>query len=90
VGVERLEDVAREQRVVDAAVFIFLEAWQFLLANINHDGDGDLGLLGVVVSLVVLESRQLFSKRTRCQVCRHSAGIRARTEGQGGTTAEAR
>lgn len=39
VGIERFENIATEQRMVDAAVFVFLEAWEFVLAHVDHDCD---------------------------------------------------
>ena len=38
VCIERLEDIARQERVVNAAVFVFLEARKLFLANIDHVG----------------------------------------------------
>ena len=38
MGVEGLEDVAREQRVVDSAVFVGFERWERLLSYVDHFG----------------------------------------------------
>jgi hypothetical protein len=36
VGVERFEDILREQAMVDARVFVFLELRQLVLSYVNH------------------------------------------------------
>jgi hypothetical protein len=36
VGVERFEDILREQAMVDARIFVFLELRQLVLSYVNH------------------------------------------------------
>lgn len=35
-GVERLEDISRQQRVVNTTVFVFFELRQLILPNVHH------------------------------------------------------
>lgn len=44
MGVERLQNVARDKAVIDAGILVFLELWELILANVHHGCDVYRGL----------------------------------------------
>lgn len=40
MGVERLQDISRDQTVIDTGVFILLQLRELLLSDIHLEGDG--------------------------------------------------